>query len=290
MASEGIDRAVRAADELRRRWKAGVRPGVVLFDLAGAHGVLVFTMAFDATLSGAFIRSRRRNRSVVLVNTNQKNIHHQRFTLAHELGHLELHEDQTGLVENVQEFSDDQPEHEANVFAAQFLVPLKELRRIIRTYGVTPREVSDHLVIDLARKFGVSHRTILSRLRILGGIPAEDIQQRIRDVDWNGLWKTYGPDLHAETIPRPPQMGWRPPGVSRRTAVQVSRLPTVYREMAFEAYRRGAITAGKLAEVLGLRDRQTVIEELRPILKPDFREPEGLEQALRELGRAKDGE
>ena len=72
--------------------------------------------------------------------------------------------------------------------------------------------------------------------------------------------------------------------------MQVSRLPTVYREMAFEAYRRGAITAGKLAEVLGLRDRQTVIEELRPILKPDFREPEGLEQALRELGRAKDGE
>lgn len=266
-----------------------MRPGIALFDLASDNGVLVFRMALDASLSGAFIRSRRRSRNVVLVNTNRKNVHHQRFTLAHELGHLELHKEETGLVEDVQEFTDDQREHEANVFAAQFLVPLKELRRILRTYGVAPHDVSDHLVIDLARKFGVSHRTVLSRLRILGEVPPEAIQKRLRDAGWSKLWKTYAPDLHFETIPRPPQVTWSPPGVSRETAAQISRLPAIYRDMAFEAYRRGVITAGKLAEILGLRDRQVVIEELRPILKPDFRDPEGLEEALRGLSGQKDG-
>jgi len=265
-----------------------MRPGIALFDLAGDNGVLVFRMALDASLSGAFIRSRRRHRSVVIVNTNRKNVHHQRFTLAHELGHLELHEEETGLVEDVQEFSDDQREHEANVFAAQLLVPLKEFQRVLRAYGAAADDVSDHLIIDLARKFGVSHRTILARLRTLGQIPPDAVRRRLRDTDWNELWKTYAPDVHGETIPLPPQETWSPPGVSRQTAARISKLPAIYRDMAFEAYRRGVITAGKLAEVLGLRDRQVVIEELRPILKPDFQDPEGLEQALRRLSRQKD--
>ena len=98
MASEGITRAWKEAKRLRRRWQTGNRPAPVLFDLAGRKGILVFRLRLDSHLSGAFLRSRKHNKAIIIVNTAGKTACHQRFTLAHELGHLHLHEDQDAFV------------------------------------------------------------------------------------------------------------------------------------------------------------------------------------------------
>jgi Zn-dependent peptidase ImmA (M78 family) len=47
----------------------------------------------------------------------------RRFTMAHELGHLVLHEDS---------YTDDHGEREANAFAAEFLMPAEQIRPQLR--------------------------------------------------------------------------------------------------------------------------------------------------------------
>lgn len=271
MASEGIQRAVKAAQILRRRWRAGPRPAHHLFDLAEQNRVLVFRLALDPGLSGAFVRSRRHRISVIVVNTSRKSPHHQRFTLAHELGHLELHEEE-GLVESIDSGSQDPREREANVFAAELLVPLSEVKRTLRkTYRPEPGCVRDELVVHLARLFGVSHEVILWRLKIVLELPEDEVTQRVRETNWSSVWQQYAPDACASASRGGEARTWGGEGVSEETARQVSRLPAVYREMAFEAYRRREITAGKLAEVLGLPDQHVALEEVVPLIDPGQR-------------------
>ena len=250
------------------------RPARQLFDLCHRKGILVLRTPMDSQLSGAFVRSRRRRMSVVLVNTSGKSAHHQRFTLAHELGHLVLHPDQTGLVESVEDASEGGAarEKEARAFAAALLVPLGELKKVLKESGLTGGDVSDRSVIQLANTFGVSHHVILRRLRIVKDWTFPDVQRRRLDADWNALWKQFAPDGHRDTIPTDGLVTWRADGVGEDTAAQVSRFPQAYREMAFEAYQRGQITDGRLAEVLGFPDAWAVRNELRPLLRPDLAE------------------
>ncbi|MHC4982810.1 MAG: ImmA/IrrE family metallo-endopeptidase, partial [Planctomycetota bacterium] len=204
-------------------------------------------------VSGAFVRSRRHNLGVILVNTVNKSAHHQRFTLAHELGHLVLHESEEGLVESLEDCVEErQPsEVEADTFAAELLVPLKEIDRIVRKeLKVSPSDYHDRLVVQLAELFGVSHHVILRRLRIIGQHGYGWVVQRRDATDWNAMWRQYAPASHPDTIPADRVVpNWHPEGVSDETAVAVSRLPDIYRKMAFEAYREGKITGAKLAEV-----------------------------------------
>lgn len=268
MSLEGSNKAVKAAGRLRKRWAAGMRPAGSLFDLAGEHGVLVFRLALDANLSGAFLRSQRHKTDIIVINTSRKNLYHQRFSLAHELGHLELHADQGALVEMDDEGPDSPRNHEANVFAAELLVPLSALQAVLRSYRVDAPKISDGLVIELARMFGVSHEVILWRLKVLGNLPRSDVKHRIDTTDWDAKWRLYAPDAHKNTVCGTREVTWGGQGVSAEIAEQVSRLPTVYREMAFEAYRRREITAVKLAEVLGLENKQAALHELVPLIDP----------------------
>ena len=164
MASESITQAWQKADELRRKWKAGMRPGPTIFDLAARNGVIVFRMVLDPSLSGAFVLSRRHKKSIVAVNTNRKTVHHQRFTAAHELGHLQLHAHRGGRVENVEYSTDDPEEHEANVFAAQFLVPLKELKKVLRNLRTNPTGISSSALWKL-RRYSPFHHCPKARSR-----------------------------------------------------------------------------------------------------------------------------
>ena len=269
MASEGIDIAVKAANKLRGEWRAGSRPGHILFELANRKNMLVFRFAIASKLSGLFVHSPRDQASLILVNTTNKNIYHQRFTLAHELGHSQLHEDQGLIIDLDEDRKDDPRHHEANIFAAQLLVPLQEMTRVLRTYRVRAADATDRLVVELAKIFGVSHELILWRLTLIGKLPSEETQQRIEETDWDAAWKRFAPDAHPNTLcaERPPI--WHPEGVSLETAQQISGLPTVYREMAFEAYQRRKITAGKLAEILGLSGSSVVLDELAPLIALD---------------------
>jgi len=292
MVPRNITEACKAAERFGRGLGTR-RPARQLFDLCNRKSILVLRTPMDRQLSGAFVRSRRRRMAVVLVNTSGKSAHHQRFTLAHELGHLTLHHDQTGLVESVEDASegDAAKEKEANAFAAALLAPLGELERVLKESGLTGGDVSDRSVIELANTFGVSHHVILRRLRILNHWTFQDVQRRQQGADWNALWKQFAPKGHDDTRPDQDVVTWGAGVVSDDTAARISRFPPAYREMAFEAYRRGKITDGRLAEVLALPDAWVVRSQLRPLLRPDLAaEDRRSVEALRGSGRKTKGE
>lgn len=284
MASEAINIAVKAADKLRRDWRAGNRPGHILFELANRKNMLVFRFAMASKLSGLFVHSIRDKASLILINTTNKNIYHQRFTLAHELGHSQLHEDQGLIIDLDEERQDDPRDHEANIFAAQLLVPLRELTQVLQTYRVKAADATDRLIVELAKIFGVSHEVILWRIKVIGQLPQEEIGKRIEDTDWDAAWRRFAPDAHSNTLctERPPI--WHPEGVSSETARQISGLPAVYREMAFEAYQRRKITAGKLADILGLSGSSVVLDELAPLIALDQQESVASLENIQESG------
>lgn len=265
-APDGIERACREAKKVRRKWKMGRYPARQLTDMCEGNDILVFRTSALGSLSGAFVRSRRQN--VILVNTAGKNAHHQRFTLAHELGHLFLHRDCAGMVEELSDDGVGAREREAHTFAAALLVDLDVLRAELKHLRVSPAEVSDPLVVQLSDRFGISHHVLLRRLRALSGKPYEWCTARIESGDWSRLWKVYAPEGQRDTVPESATVHWRPEGVPEKLAAEISELPDVYRDMAFEAYQSGLITSARLAEILEV-DKGDVIAFIEPLLKPE---------------------
>jgi Zn-dependent peptidase ImmA (M78 family) len=134
-----------------------------LAERLGAH--LVFE-DLDDDVSGLLLREE----GVCTIAVNRH--HHpnrQRFTLAHECGHLFLHAaegdrlwlDKTLFFRDGSSGSGDQfAEVEANQFAAGVLMP----EELIRAAVPKGRPISDDDVARLARRFGVSERAMTVRL------------------------------------------------------------------------------------------------------------------------------
>ena len=129
----------------------------------------------DDELSGMiFIRD-----GIPIIGVNA--LHHpnrQRFTIAHEIGHLELHRDAvTEEVHVDKQFKvlmrdansstgTDRMEREANQFAAELLMPQQLL---LDALDLRPVDIDDESPLnELARKFKVSRQALEYRIRNLG--------------------------------------------------------------------------------------------------------------------------
>lgn len=106
----------------------------------------------------------------------------QRFTVAHELGHLSLHYDvpsPTTPVEGAR------VEKQAHRFASSFLIPADALARDLS--GVGDR-VTLSVLVDLKRKWGYSVKGFVGRIRDLGIIDdthARSLYKQISARKWN---------------------------------------------------------------------------------------------------------
>ena len=94
----------------------------------------------------------------------------QRFTIAHELGHVALHGDadyhfdqKIRYRNDVSSRAIDEAEIEANQFAAELLMPEAFLKQ-----DVDGLELDDTAIEDLARKYQVSVQAMTIRLTVLG--------------------------------------------------------------------------------------------------------------------------
>ena len=109
---------------------------------------------------------------VIAVNSSHAGTR-QRFTIAHELGHLTLHGTQT-FVDRHFVFRRDQKaatgndreEIQANMFAAELLMPREWLVSDAGEHGFDIGE--DEGLAELARRYGVSQSAMLFRLANLG--------------------------------------------------------------------------------------------------------------------------
>lgn len=148
---------------------------VQVADIARALGVEVQETPAEDGLSGFLYRDRNQNLAVIGVNAD----HHpnrRNFTAAHELGHFLLHEFpdvhvdrdfKVWLRNGASSQGVDIEEREANLFAAELLMPSHFLARDVKEIGAIDL-LEENVLEELASKYGVSTQAMTFRLAYLG--------------------------------------------------------------------------------------------------------------------------
>jgi Zn-dependent peptidase ImmA (M78 family) len=169
-----LTRADREPVELLQR--AGIRkPPVDVDGLARSLGARVMLEGLDPEVSGVLYRLPER--LVIAVNRAHP-LTRRRFTVAHELGHLVLHQGRPLIVDHVvrarvdlrdsrSSLATEREEIEANRFAANLLIPADFLHRYVQKE--VRRQLDETETIQrLAEIFSVSAQAMEIRLTNLG--------------------------------------------------------------------------------------------------------------------------
>ena len=143
--------------------------------IAKACGARIFIDSLEGDLSGFLYRDKEE--AVIGVNSHHSQTR-QNFTIAHELGHLLLHDQEqlhvdhefrVRLRNDVSSQGTDEAEREANLFAASLLMPEHFIERDLED-EVYIDFLDDDFFQALARKYGVSNQALVNRLKNLGHI------------------------------------------------------------------------------------------------------------------------
>ena len=208
--------AEHAALSMRTHWGLGLDPIPNLVELLEERGIKVLSMSL-ANVDGLTARVRREDKSiasVVVVNRDDWG-ERQRFTLAHELGHMVL-----GPAPKIDE------EKAAHRFAGAFLMPAESLRSEI---GKHRSSMGWGELFDLKRIFGVSVQALTYRCKDLGIFGAPLVRMLFNEFSRRG-WRT------------PPfKEPWAMPGEQ----------PLRFERLCFRALAEEAISEAKAAELLG---------------------------------------
>lgn len=168
------------ARRCRAAWRVPTGPVDSMTSLLERLGVVVVVRDLPSASQDAVSSWPADRPPVMLVNTGLPG-DRQRFTLAHELGHLVMH-----LLPG-----DDQ-EREANRFAAELLVPGDEIEPALR--GLTTRDL--RRLMELKARWGVSIGVLVQRAKDLDCISERQFKEfRIRLARMG--WST------AEPVPVP---------------------------------------------------------------------------------------
>ena len=153
------------------------KASVDVHDLAQKMGIEVRIEAVDNDLSGFLFRDAQSNKAIIGVNDS----HHenrQRFTIAHEIGHYLLHAGEPVHVDGanvafrlnhrdaMSSTGSDDSEREANLFAAELLMPARFLEKDLKSRDIDL--LDDKLVRELAEQYKVSTQALTFRLANLG--------------------------------------------------------------------------------------------------------------------------
>jgi Zn-dependent peptidase ImmA (M78 family) len=149
-----------------------VTPPINVAELARRLGVLVQLKQAEEELSGFLLRDIDGHKALIGVNS-EHHLNRQRFTIAHELGHLLLHEGEPihvdrGLKINLRNEAASQgtllEEKEANLFAAELLMPSHFIRKDLQEKTSLDLEQD---IQTLADSYQVSTQAMMYRLAYL---------------------------------------------------------------------------------------------------------------------------
>jgi Zn-dependent peptidase ImmA (M78 family)/transcriptional regulator with XRE-family HTH domain len=141
-----------------RRWRQAL----------DAVGVLVFSLQLGADELRGFASWDDRA-PLIVVNTSRVNPSARIFTIGHELAHLVLREATACLEPRGGRISvDSRTERWCESFSAALLMPLDEVRRLMRSRDVRPEQAGVNEVSALMSRFRVSARAAAIRLEELG--------------------------------------------------------------------------------------------------------------------------
>lgn len=211
-----VAEAEQAAHGVRGHWGLGIDPIPNLVELLEERGIKVLSMHLD-NIDGLTAGVRREDQSVAsVIVVNQKDWgERQRFTAAHELGHMVL---------DVAPKVDD--EKAAHRFAGAFLMPAETLRAEI---GKHRRSIGWRELFDLKAIFGVSVQALTYRCKDLGIFGSSLFRQLYNEFD---------------------HRGWRSPPHREPGAMQGEK-PKRFERLCFRALAEDAISESKAAELLG---------------------------------------
>jgi Zn-dependent peptidase ImmA (M78 family)/transcriptional regulator with XRE-family HTH domain len=145
-----------AARLVRAQWRLPVGPIRGLVDWMESAGIVVIADDFGAAARVDGLSQWSEDHPVVMINSAMP-VDRQRWTLAHELGHLVLHT----------EYIDDDAEDQADEFAAEFLMPADQIGPMLQRLRLGD-------LVDLKRAWGTSMAAIVERAGALGKLtPAQ---------------------------------------------------------------------------------------------------------------------
>lgn len=148
------------------------RPPIPIDDLARKLGARLSFEAFSSNVSGLLYRD---GLNVTMAINSSHATTRQRFTIAHEIGHLLLHEgpmfiDKTMRIDRRDEnaaLGTAPEEIEANRFAAALLMPEHMVLEMVTQLG-RGNPTADEIIAALAHRFSVSSQAMEYRLVNIG--------------------------------------------------------------------------------------------------------------------------
>lgn len=215
-----IPKVIQSLDEIdqvailcRDKWQLGMGPLVDLIDLLESKGILVIVSSVAANNKLDGLQGRIDGQPVVVISENVPG-DRQRFTLAHELGHLLI---SGRLSENIDE------EKACNRFAANFILPCETLKNEIGS----KRHNLEFAELDfLKQEYGISMQACLYRAKDCGIISDSYYTNVIRVFARNG-WRLNEPGRpypQAKTV--------------------------LFKQLVFRALAEGIVGESKAAELL----------------------------------------
>jgi Zn-dependent peptidase ImmA (M78 family) len=150
-----------------------IEPPIPVDEVAENVGALIVRNNFDGSESGFTLRDGKRIIIGINTRTSRKR---QRFSIAHEIGHVVLHPLNTLIVDHsvrmdwrddVSSLGTNRQEIEANAFAAALLMPQEMILNWIKGFA-SQASSRDELISELARVFDVSTEAMDFRLINLG--------------------------------------------------------------------------------------------------------------------------
>lgn len=233
-------RASALADKVRKHYRFGQDALPDLYAFLDEKGVLVYKANLGSigrgedSVSGAFYNHPRLG-YCILVNADTSP-GRQSFTLAHELAHALYHHAKGGIICRLA--PDDPFERFANTFAANLLVPSKELRRLAKKELENGRKASLEPLdaVSLATLFGVSYAMILVRLS----------SERLITPAQHDEWRQYSANSLAEQL----GLGCEEFRIPERKALHLERYPMSVLEETKRAIEQGHLSPKQAAGLL----------------------------------------
>ena len=176
-----------AAAYLREIWELGQRPIENIVTLVEQHGILVTTFSTSTDDIDAFSEPLVVDGSstfLIAYSNNKTSAARVHFDIAHELGHIVMHE----WSEDIEDLSKEEfraREQQANDFAAAFLLPPDTFRNDL----LAGEPYSLAYYKQLKRKWRVSIAAMIRRARDLNVITTEGYQMLLRTMQRRGQRK-----------------------------------------------------------------------------------------------------
>ncbi len=212
---KSIEDVETVADRVRSAWQLGQGPVPDLIDICELHGIMVFAIPINVDQKFDGLSARTGNKPIIVIGDNTPG-DRQRFTLAHELGHLVL---KGRLAKGIDE------EKACNRFAGSFLVPRDSANRVLgnERHWIEPKELQ-----LLKKEWGLSMAGWVLRARDIGVLNRRKVSQLWQRFVDNG-WDKHEPD---------PQY--------------VPEEPRGFEQLVYRALAEDLIGESKAAELLGL--------------------------------------